>query len=258
MKRGLRLLYLQPKLNGIRALWYHHDGLYTRGGNRITSVPHIIARLKSFFPSTDLDGELYHSTMPFNDINGASRRIEPISNSLKLEYHVFDQPIAGITQRHRLSSIKGRLTELTNANSFLKEVPFFQTTPNHLDYALRLYLAKGFEGMIVRNPDSYYKEGRHVGNLWAIKPVYETEAKFMCFIEGETELHANTFGSMLLKLPNGRTFSCSGITEDERVNLYLNPPTGQQITIKFGAWSHEDRDKAIPLYPRFKAIRWDK
>jgi ATP-dependent DNA ligase len=209
-KRNFHKLYTQPKYNGIRALWYHEDGLYSRGGHLITSVPHIVARLETFFPDTDLDGELYHPTMPFNDINGAARRIEPSLNSMKLEYHVFDR----------------------------------------------------LEGMVVRAPEACYRPGRHVGNLWAIKPVYEVEATFLGFLPpGEdTSLHQSTFGSLLLKLPEGgRTFSCSGISEDEREKLWNNPPKeGTLVTVKFGAWSSDHPDKAVPLFPRFKAIRWDK
>jgi ATP-dependent DNA ligase len=261
-KRGLHKLYTQPKYNGIRALWYHGDGLYTRGGHLITSVPHVVARLETFFPDTDLDGELYRPTMPFNDINGAARRIEPTPNSMKLEYHVFDRLVEGITQQNRLYLNKDKLTKLHNKNSFIKKVPFFQTTPGHLDYFLRLYLSQGFEGMVVRAPEAYYRPGRHVGNLWAIKPVYEIEAMFLGFLPpgDETSLHQGTFGSLLLKLPgNGRTFSCSGISEDEREKLWLDPPEeGTWITVEFGAWSHVHPDKAVPLYPRFKCLRWDK
>jgi len=260
-KRNFHLLYTQPKFNGIRALWYHNDGLYTRNNNLITSVPHIVAELELFFSSTDLDGELFHPTMPFNDINGASRRIEPTSNSLKLEHHVFDRPIEGMIQQNRLQLNKKSLSKLPE-NSFIKEVSFIGTTPGHLDYFLRLFLSKGFEGIVVRIPDSLYRPGRHVGNIWAIKPIYEVEAMFLGFLPpGEdTSLHQDTFGSLLLKLPGGgRTFSCSGVNESEREKLWNNPPEeGTWVTVKFGAWSSDHPDKAVPLFPRFKCLRWDK
>jgi ATP-dependent DNA ligase len=239
-KRGFRTLYTQPKFNGIRALWYHEDGLYSRGGHLIISVPHIVAGLELFFPNTDLDGELYHPTMSFNDINGAARRIKPTSSSLKLEYHVFDRLVEDISQQNRLALNKFDLTRLPR-NSFIKKVPTNEVTPGHLDFAFRLYLKREFEGMVVRAPDSFYRPGRHVGNLWAIKPVYETEATFLGFIDGETDFHSATFGSILLKLPNGRTFSCSGFTESEREKLFRDKQftRGAEVTIKFGAWSHK-------------------
>ena len=255
-KRRFHHLYTQAKLNGIRALWYHNDGLYTRNNNRITSVPHIVAGLELFFPDTDLDGELFHPTIPFNKINGASRRIEPTSTSRQLEYHVFDQPIEGVIQQDRL-----QLNEEKLPKPYIKEVHFSKATPGHLDYMLKLYLSRGFEGMIVRTPESFYRPGRHVGNLWAIKPTYEVEAFFLGFLPPgeETFLHQDTFGSLLLELSNGRTFSCSGITEFERERLWNDPPKeGTRITVKFGAWSSDHPEKAVPLFPRFKCIRWDK
>ena len=258
-KRGFHTLYTQPKFNGIRALWYREDGLYTRNNNLITSVPHIVARLETSFYDVDLDGELYYPTMPFNDINGAARRIKPTSNSLKLEYHIFDRLIGDISQQNRLALNKFGLAGLSK-DPYLKRVPTNKVTPGHLDFALRLYLHQGFEGMVVRAPDSLYRPGRHVGNIWAIKPTYEVEARFLGFLPAgeETSLHQETFGSLLLKLPNGRTFSCSGICEGERTKLWLNPPKeGTWITVKFGAWSHSNLDKAVPLFPCFKCLRWD-
>ncbi|MBE9592740.1 MAG: hypothetical protein IMF19_04600 [Proteobacteria bacterium] len=259
-KRGFNLLLTQAKFNGLRALWRSSEGLFTRGDHPITSVPHITARLEEHLPFVNVDGELYHPTMDFNNINGAVRRKEPTDNSLKLEYHVFDRLIEDVSQQNRLAHNKFDLAKLSK-DSFINRVPTNEVTPGHLDFALRLYLSRGFEGMIVRAPEAYYREGRHVGNLWAIKPVYEIEAMFLGFLPpGEgTSLHQDTFGSLLLKLPNGRTFSCAGLSDTERTSLWNSSlEEGTWITIKFGAWSHKHPDKAVPLYPRFKCVRWDK
>ena len=253
VKRGIHTLYTQPKLNGIRALWYHHDGLYTSGNNRITSVPHIIEELEKIAPNIDCDGELFHHHVPFNRINGASRSIEPTSDSLSLEHHIFDTISEYATQGSRLRDV-----ERLPTSTFIKKVCCNTTSPKDIELNLKRMLSQGDEGIILRSLQAFYKPGRHVGNLWAIKPVYELEAAFVGFLDGETDLHSGTFGSMLLKLQNGRTFSCSGIKEYDRVRLWNHPPPqGAPVTIKFGAWSHEDRDKAVPLYPRFKCTRWD-
>ena len=255
IKRNIKLLYAQPKFNGIRALWYHHDGLYSRGGHRITSVPHVVKELEKTAPDVDLDGELYRSNMPFNRINGAARRIEPTLDSLMLEYPIFDTISEWATQSSRLRDVAAIPESL-----YIKPLEPSLIIPQEIELSLKGYLSQGYEGIILRHLQAPYREGRHVGNLWAIKPIYEIEAIFLGFIDGETALHSDTFGSMLLKLPNGRTFSCSGFTEDERLQLYgsWKLTRGTEITVKFGAWSHEDQDKAVPLYPRFKCVRWDK
>ena len=232
-KRRINALYIQPKLNGIRALWYYGKGLYTRGGHCITSVPHIVESLLEFSPDRDLDGELFHPTMDFNLINGASRRIEPSDNSMQLEYHVFDAPIPGETQQERLDTNEIQMFELME-DSVIKEVYTSAVSPGYLDHSLRVLLAQGFEGMIMRKPDSLYREGRHVGNLWAVKPVFCIEAEFYGFLdpgEGTTQ-HQGTFGSLTLR--------------------------HKEISIEFGAWSHKEKEKRVPLYPRFKCVRWDK
>jgi len=251
-KRAIHLLYCQNKLNGIRALWYPGQGLFSRGGHKITSVPHIIDRLKKDAPNTTLDGELYRSKMPFNRINGAARRIEPTLDSLSLEYHIFD------TFSESKQSIRLSEASFIPESLYIKHIETPIINAANFDLALKIALHKGYEGIVLRTLNTTYRPGRHVGNLWAIKPVYELEATFVGFLDGETDLHEDTFGSMLLKLPNERTFSCSGIKEYDRIRLWNHPPPqGTPVTIKFGAWSHKDKDKAVPLYPRFKCVRWD-
>lgn len=258
-KRGFTSLYIQPKFNGIRALWHPGQGLFTRGDHLITSVPHIENALKELFPRTPLDGELYHRTIPFNKINGAARRKIHNNVSLNLEYHIFDKLNVDELQGARLNFLD---SEIPSPHRWLKKAPCFNTRPTSLARNLESLLAKGFEGIIIRAPRAVYCSGRHVGNLWAVKPVFEIEVMFIGYLPpgDETSLHSDTFGSLLLKLPgNGRTFSCSGINESERSSLWENPlEEGTWITIKFGAWSHDNPEKAVPLYPRFKCVRWDK
>ena len=251
-KRGFSSLYYQIKYNGTRAIW---DGskLLSRGGHIRTSVPHIVSALKKHSPGKTLDGELFTPKLSFNRINGASRKIESSFESLQLDYYIFDTLDKERTFEERILTIESFPHTYT---SCIKPVLSYLISPEQILRPLEKTLANGHEGIVLRNPNSLYREGRHVGNLWGVKPVYELEAAFVCFLEGETDLHADTFGSILLRDTNGRTFSCSGFTEEDRVDLWRNPPKeGTPITINFGTWSQEDRMKAVPLYPRFKAVR---
>ena len=70
-KMRVRLpVYVQPKLDGIRCI-ADKDGLWSRNGKPILSVPHIHDSLKPLFnanPSLILDGELYCDKLA-NDFN---------------------------------------------------------------------------------------------------------------------------------------------------------------------------------------------
>lgn len=255
-KRGLDVLYAQPKLNGIRAMYDPGlKGLYTRGGHRITSVPQIERACKKL--GAPFDGEIFSSRFPFNLINGVVRRHKPSPISLELEYNVFDL-ITGDEQRERLTELY-QFTAI-KFYPFINPVQTTVVTP-HQETLSEIYskmLSEGYEGIILRNPEAPYKEGRHVGNIWAVKPEYENEAVFMDFIMSTTDLHKDTFGSLYLKWKNGQFFACSGITEAERIYLLNNLKPGDIVTIKYGTLSQEDPELAVPLYPRFKCIRWDK
>ena len=86
--------YVQPKLNGIRAL-YQNGHFQSRDQLPFPSglLQHLVTPLLSVFdPSVILDGELYVHGWPLQRINAAVTpvRQRPTEDTLKVEYHVFD------------------------------------------------------------------------------------------------------------------------------------------------------------------------
>ena len=86
--------YVQPKLNGIRAL-YQNGRFQSRDeipyGQSL--LAHLAAPLASCFGAeVILDGELYVHGWPLQRINAAVTpvRQHPTEDTLKVEYHVFD------------------------------------------------------------------------------------------------------------------------------------------------------------------------
>lgn len=93
------VVYDQPKLDGIRCI-ARADGLWTRTGKPITSVPHIVEALEFFFdgnPDAVYDGELYNHELrdDFNTITSAVRKQTPTVNELAdakrlIQFHFYD------------------------------------------------------------------------------------------------------------------------------------------------------------------------
>ena len=251
-RHDYKTLIGQYKYNGARAYWSPKEKkLFSSGDREILSVPHIVEALQGFkFP---FDGELFHPTMDFNKINGAVRTQHSTKDSLQLSYYIFDIRLSGTKQIDRIRVL----------NSWwliepLVKCPSFYLDADNLGFFLNISLSKGFEGIILRNPEACYRPGYHAHYMWKIKPIYKIEAEFIGFEKAlpGTERHLDTFGSLILRsLENGRTFKCSGLTEIERFKLWNNPPEpGTLISIKFGAWSHKEPSKRVPLYPRYDTI----
>lgn len=264
--RGYTHLFCQPKINGLRALWNPEDHkLYSRGGHEITSVPHINKELRHM-PFLEYDGELFTKKLSFNQLNGLVRRKEPTIDSLQIKYHIFDLHCLDVPQFARFDRLRPaclRAGQGARSQKYLREVPTTLITLQQIKEKADKYLRRGHEGIILRNTYALYLPGKNTGNVWKNKPIYETEATFVCFLPAgeETLLHQDTFGSLLLRSnENNRTFACSGMTEEMRENLWKYPPEENKslITIKYGAWSDKDPNKRVPLYPRFKCLRWDK
>jgi len=251
-RHGYKTLVGQYKYNGARAYWVPEEKkLFSSGDREIESVPHIVEALQGYkFP---FDGELFHPVMEFNRINGAVRTLSPTEDSLQLRFYIFDIKLSSYKQTSRIITL-----DHCNLQMPLVNCPSFYLSIYELNIFLRASLEKGFEGIILRNPEAYYKPGYHAHYMWKIKPIYKIEAEFIDFEKAlpGTERHLDTFGSLILRsLENGRTFKCSGLTEMERYRLWNNSPTpGTLISVKFGAWSHKESSKRVPLYPRYDTI----
>ena len=244
-------LLLQPKLNGIRALWDpEKKALFTKSGYSITSVPHIVeAILSSDFANFPLDGELFKRTFPFQKINGLAQREKPNPESLQLEFHCFDL----VLPRPCLQRI-AVLDRLDIPLWPMKVVPtYIVTTIQEIGDLYALYLSEGYEGIILRDPDALYHAGRGPW-LMKVKPEREMEAKLVGLNPAAPgSKNEDTFGSLQLETSEGKTFKCAGLSAHDRRLILQEMPLGKPITVTYTDLS----TRGIPLTPRFKAVRWD-
>jgi len=137
---------MSEKRDGWRMLW---DGanFYSRQG-QLFDVPEWF---KAGMPDTPLDGELFAGRGNFNAIQGMIR-----DGWHGLSFEVFDAPAAGGTFADRLSALQrmslpdhARLVDHTEC-----------TGADHMrDEAARI-IRDGGEGVVLRNPNAYWKPGR--------------------------------------------------------------------------------------------------
>ena len=156
-------LFLQPKLNGIRA-WYDVASrtLRTRAGWPISACPRVQDECERI--GIPLDGELYLHGTCLADIAGAASRLRPSDLSAALTFNVFDvwdsRP-----QSERIEAV-ARINTPT-----VKAIETVRGTRREAQILYAGWLAAGYEGLIAREEQAEYTPGRRT--LWKCKPIWD-------------------------------------------------------------------------------------
>lgn len=161
------IYFSQPKLDGIRCV-ARANGLWTRAGKELVSVPHVSKDLIEFFekyPDAILDGELYNHDLRenFNKITSLVRKSKPTpvdleESSTLVEYHVYDMICSD-------AIVFGtRYTNLTTQTIFGESIKVVETkrinSQEEMDNLYGAYLEDGFEGQMIRKDDIYQQNKR--------------------------------------------------------------------------------------------------
>jgi DNA ligase-1 len=151
--------YVQPKLNGIRAL-YQNGHFQSRDGIPfpVDLLRHLSVPLQQVFGAeTILDGELYVHGWPLQRINAAVTpvRQHPTEDTLKVEYHVFDA-----VDFERPFIKRHWQTRYVLDENPIEQVKFIvpYTIPNEstANEQYAHYVSLGYEGMMYRLGDCPY------------------------------------------------------------------------------------------------------
>lgn len=202
-------VYTQPKLDGIRCI-ARTDGLYTRKGKKIASCAHLIEALAPFFeknPEAILDGELYNHLLndDFNKIASIVRKGKPsvadVSRALQfIEYHVYDwvhENEFGL----RAKGVQDAVRFI--ASDFVKAVPTkFVATQEALDSFYADWIEDGYEGQMVRLPNTPYQCGKRSASLMKRKEFLTDEFRVIRVEEGKGNW-AGCVKRFVFAMPNG-------------------------------------------------------
>lgn len=230
-------VFSQPKLDGIRCI-ARADGLWTRQGKEIVSVPHINKALEDFFkthPEAILDGELYNHELKddFNKITSVVRKTKPTALDLEesarlAEYHVYDLGSCrgGFDYRNRvLQSFS------IWAHECIKLVPTSDVaTEQELDSLYGQYLENGYEGQMVRTDAKY--ENKRSKTLLKRKEFLTDEFKVVEMLEGKGNW-SGYVKRFVLELPDGTQFGAGVRGNQETLKNLLSEATPQWATLRY-------------------------
>lgn len=122
-----------------------------------------------------LDGELYIPGYSINQINHAVKDKDAATNRL-IQFWCYDIVIENMKQEHRYTMLEDNLPynkeRICNLNAHMNNDKRFLYIPVHSISSDREavmlrndYISRGFEGLILRNPDAEYQFGRRRANF---------------------------------------------------------------------------------------------
>lgn len=205
-----------PKMDGVRC-YITKYGAYSRNGKQWVSTKFIEETLKPFFeknPSVILDGELYCHRYKddFNKIVSLAKKTKHISDDdwkdieEKLEFHIFDMmdediPEAPFRKRDQyLDLMFNDDKNSVNGGTVYKnvfKVLSIETTKDDFHEYFAKFIEGGYEGIMLRDPDSPY-ECKRSYCLQKYKE-FQTEEFEIIDIEEGTGNRSGKFGRAILK-----------------------------------------------------------
>jgi len=282
------------KLDGCRAMWIKNlpeslsndpgvdpTGLWTRDGK----VIHAPKWWLSHLPDLPLDGELWLDRQSFQStMSTVRKKIPDVQKWKHIKFMAIDMPV-----KIEPGTIKMRNAQLTSEGVQLHPTivnqPVFKSVYNylqkntvendiyrivrqtpiksieHLNEMMRDVVENGGEGLMLRDPFSYWEQCRS-HKLLKMKPFLYMDVEVMGYYYGDGKYYGK-MGALEVKSPTGKYFKLSGFTDDERrvptlglpfSRAAINDsqfPNGSIITIKY----RELTKDGIPKEARFHRER---
>lgn len=248
----IKKVYSQPKLDGIRCI-ARADGLWTRTGKQIVSVPHIWEEIKDIFieyPTLTLDGELYNHKFKddFNQITSIVRKTKPKDEDIEfarenIEYHVYDfidcldEEIEFADRKKKFSSL------IRNMYNIVPVETIMVMDKSHTDDLFALYIEQGYEGQMLRRNKPYEHKRSH--NLIKRKEFKSEEFTVIRVEEGlgNWSGYAKKF---ICETKDGEVFG-AGVKGNQTVlkELYESKRKPKWATIRFFDYTPD----GIPRFP---------
>ena len=241
--------YVQPKYDGIRAIWTG-EKLITRQREEITTMGHIVEVLKENHIKTTLDGELYvHGMSLQNHMSIISSYKQ--GESEKVIYMVYDC-IMDTDFKQRSQTARNVIFEMnTSLVRFSKTWRI--TSEDEIDQLHEQNLEYGYEGTMIRWGDDSYKIDGRSDKLLKRKDFKDLS----CEIVDIVPMDSRPEQGKVVCVYNGHRFDVTPkMSHEDREELLQNKEyyIGKIAEIKF----FEFTDKGIPKFANYIGLRMDK
>jgi len=250
-------LLVSPKIDGARMV-IQEDGLFTRNGKEYVSCPHITELFKPLFekyPNWVIDGEVYAHDVSFEKVMSLVRKSKPTEEDIQesekmISIYIFDGVVddTNLGFEKRFELIRKEINNIIGETEKIKYVENnIITSDAEVEKYHSEFVADGYEGLMIRIPNSIY-ENKRSKMLLKYKHFLDEEFKIIDVVEGLGN-RSGMAGNLVLEMEDGKTFS-SGIKGGEDYYKYLlenkSKIIGKFATIRYQNLS--DKDK-LPRFP---------
>lgn len=246
--------FATPKFDGVRAVFIHNEGLFTRNNKRINGLSHMAEVLDELCKSRGLsfiDGELILAGSGFQASQSVILAADH-EDKANVEFHVF--AVGGNFPYTAL--MLDALPHQPEDNIFRVDSVSIPNSFQAVEDACRNFTSMGYEGVVLRNPDVPYSEGRS-DNLIKFKFFKEADLKITGVHEGTGKLEGMLGSLDVEALIDGvRVRSCvgTGLTDKDRKILGEDKNlVGKVLTVKYQALT-EKADKNGYFSLRFPVV----
>lgn len=198
--------FVQPKLDGLRCIIYRDSMTgeirrQSRTGTYFDTMSHIAQSLTPFFqkhPDAVLDGELYTSDIPFEELAGLIKKKKLTEqDSIRLsaiKYHIYDIVDEKSVYQKRYSDIKKMFAQVaaSTASSPHELPPYIclvETTEAKTEAEFKVefsrFIEDGYEGIMLRNKGGMYRCNYRSHDLQKYKEFEEDEFRIIGFTQGD-------------------------------------------------------------------------
>ena len=198
--------FVQPKLDGLRCVIYRDPTTgeirrQSRTGTYFDTMSHIatsLAPLFAKFPNVVLDGELYTTEIPFEELAGLIKKKKLAENDFNrlcaIQYHIYDVVDEKAPFHARRDSIKKMFAQVAASTAAsphnlppyicLVETTEAKTTAEFKAEFGR-FIEAGYEGIMLRNKGGMYRCNYRSHDLQKYKEFEEDEFLITGFTQGD-------------------------------------------------------------------------
>lgn len=256
LKQGHRIKYPcfgSPKLDGVRCLAIRHHNqveLKSRGGKEYV-VPHIQDQLFPIMKVGDVwDGELYIHGKYLEEIVSAVKKYNDLTPNI--EFIIFDI-VKDETYEHRLISMQAlrRYTLSCVEAPSIDVIEFCELQDEqHMKEKHKEYVARGYEGIMIRSHDGRYESGKRSSGLQKYKQMIEDDFLITGVVE---DRNGNAVFIVYDRTANSE-FNVVGGDFESRQRAVKHPEEfiGKWANIAFQT---RYKDSKLPQFPVIRTIR---